>query len=187
MKKLLIMFAACFFSMTSFAQWEKIDGVWTYKDVAYFEGVSANELYVRALEGLSELVGSESKAKFNIDVQDKEAALVIFKGTMDSGIANSTKKYAFHLIAELTVRIKCKDGRAQITITTPTMLVKPDANNRLQGDTQRAEFTKLYPECKSKLEEFNKNANIALRSYPNKMTLLYLRIVDKMSKNEDDF
>ena len=71
--------------IVSAQEYSLTNGAYDNKVVEQYEGVEAGTLYVRALEALSDWAGSQSKSKVNIDVQDKEEGLVVYKGSLYIG------------------------------------------------------------------------------------------------------
>ena len=119
--------------------------------------VSAQDLYVRALEVLSDIKGSNGKSSSQIDVQDKDAALVVYKGKIYEGFEYSSKfaGVVWDAYADFTLRIKCKDGKAQVTLTVPTMTFSFSGNPSIQTIslkelvpyTYKGNYTSIEPFC----------------------------------------
>ena len=61
------------------------NGVYEMKVVEHYNNTSGQKLYEQSLMALSDLVGSKEKSKFNIDIQDKEAGTIVFKGGLYLG------------------------------------------------------------------------------------------------------
>ena len=99
------------------------NGEYERKTIVEVPGATAQDLYVRALEALSDMKGSNGKSSSQIDVQDKDAALVIYKGKIYEGFEYYSKfaGVGWDAYADFTIRIKCKDDKAQITMTVSTM------------------------------------------------------------------
>ena len=81
MKKLLILILVMMAKLSASAQVPDIDsaaniikekGVYEQKRVVYVEGASANKLYGRAMQALSDWTGPEGRSKAGIDYNDKE-------------------------------------------------------------------------------------------------------------------
>ena len=99
------------------------DGVYEKKQVVSADSTRASVLYVRALEALSDWAGSNGKSKMGIDVQDKDEALVVYKGNVHLGFEYYSKfaGAGWDVYLDLTLKVKCKDGKAQITATVPSL------------------------------------------------------------------
>lgn len=99
------------------------NGVYERKVVVTADSVKAGALYVRALEALSDWAGSNSKSKMGIDVQDKDEALVVYKGNVHLGFEFYSKFAGggWDVYLDMTLKVKCKDGKAQITATVPSL------------------------------------------------------------------
>lgn len=104
--------------MMASAQGSIVNGAYENKEVREYPGVSAETLYIRALEALSDWAGTQSKSSINIDVQDKEEGLVVYKGQMYLGTSHS-----WNAFADFTLKIRCKDGKAQLSCHVPTLTI----------------------------------------------------------------
>lgn len=106
--------------MMASAQGSIVNGAYENKVVREYPGVSAETLYIRALETLSDWAGTQSKSNINIDVQDKEEGLVVYKGRYYMGYQKGS--YAgWDVFADFTLKIRVKDGKAQLSYHVPTM------------------------------------------------------------------
>lgn len=104
--------------MMASAQGAIVNGAYENKVVREYPGVSAETLYIRALEALSDWAGTQSKSNINIDVQDKAEGLVVYKGKMYLGTLR-----VWDAFADFTLKIRCKDGKAQLSCHVPTLTV----------------------------------------------------------------
>ena len=118
MKKLLMTIALAASVMMASAQGSIVNGAYENKEVREYTGVSAETLYIRALEALSDWAGTQSKSSINIDVQDKEEGLVVYKGQMYLGTS-----HRWNAFADFTLKIRCKDGKAQLSCHVPTLTI----------------------------------------------------------------
>ena len=132
------------------------NGEYERKTVVEVPGTSAQDLYVRALEVLSDIKGSNGKSSSQIDVQDKDAALVVYKGKIYEGFEYYSKfaGVGWDAYADFTLRIKCKDEKAQITLTVSTMTF--DFNGT--PSTQTIPLTVLVPYTYKGNYSFKKSA-----------------------------
>lgn len=124
MKKVLIMLVMLVVGLSASAQEKELtNGIYEKKLVVSVDSVKAATLYVRALEALSDWAGSNSKSKMGIDVQDKDEALVVYKGNVHLGFEYYSKfaggGWDFYI--DMTIKVKCKDGKAQIIATVPSV------------------------------------------------------------------
>lgn len=99
------------------------NGIYEKKVVVKADSVKASTLYVRALEALSDWAGSNAKSKMGIDVQDKDEALVVYKGNVHLGFEYYSKfaGAGWDFYIDMTIKVKCKDGKAQVTATVPSL------------------------------------------------------------------
>ena len=99
------------------------NGVYEKKVVVTADSVKASALYVRALEALSDWAGSNANSKMGIDVQDKDESLIVYKGNVHLGFEYYSKfaGAGWDFYIDMTKKVKCKDGKAQITATVPSL------------------------------------------------------------------
>lgn len=140
-------------NMTASAQeLELTNGAYEKKEVVEVEGASVITLYERAIEALSDWTGPDSKSSAGIDYSEKETGTVIYKGKFSLGFKNVFMGNGWNRFANFTLKVKCKDGRAQITVTIPTMLsVYNDGN--FGGENTIEELVKAVKMAKGKKKE----------------------------------
>lgn len=96
-------------------------GAYEKREVVIVDSVSAGVLFSRAMEALSDWNGPDGKAKVGIDYQDKESGTVIYKGRYSLGFKNVFLGDGWRRYSDFTLKVKCKDGKAQVTVTVSTM------------------------------------------------------------------
>jgi hypothetical protein len=109
-------------------------GAYEVKGVVEVDSVNAGALYDRAMVALSEWTGSDGNSKAGLDYHDRDAATVIYKGKEYV----SEKKVLLDVIksyAEFTLKVRCKDGRAQVTVTIPSVLSVSSKTGKNQSFT----------------------------------------------------
>jgi hypothetical protein len=108
----------------------KEKGVYEQKHVVTVDGASASKLYSRAMEALSEWVGPEGRSKAGLDYCDKEEGIVTYKGVCYNG----NRKFltaTTDIYTDFVLKVRCKDGRAQVTVTVPSMyMILPNGDKR---------------------------------------------------------
>ena len=97
------------------------DGAYERKEVVTVDSVSAAVLYDRAMMALTDWTGPDGKAKAGIDYQNQETHTVVYKGTFSLGFKNTFLGDGWHRYANFTLKVRCKDGRAQVTVTVGTV------------------------------------------------------------------
>lgn len=98
----------------------KEKGVYEQKRVVIVDGAKASTLYRRAMEALSDWTGTEGRSKAGLDYCDKDEGIVTYKGEFYNGYRQLTfGQLPFY--TDFTMKIRCKDGRAQVTVIVPTM------------------------------------------------------------------
>lgn len=186
MKKVFLFFALLLSGLTAGAQGEIKDGVWEDKRVVEVADASVLTLYLRALEALSDWAGSQGQSKIGIDVQDKEQGLVVYKGEYYLGYGKTNFLCGWNTYANFTLKIRCKDGRAQVSVAMPSLTF------RFSGDP--AEVTvpidQLLPEFRSKTKYRIKRAAKELApKAPGQFEMVVETICERLAKGskDDDF
>ena len=119
MKKALLTFALLLATMTAGAQDIELtpDGAYERKDIVKVDSVSAATLYDRAMMALTDWTGPDGKTKAGIDYQNQETHTVVYKGTFYLGFKGTLLGAGWNRYGNFTLKVRCKDGRAQVTIT----------------------------------------------------------------------
>lgn len=185
MKKLFTIITVLLVAVTAGAQeYTLTDGAYDNKVVEQYEGADAATLYVRALEMLSDWAGSQAQSKVNIDVQDKQQGLVVYKGTLFIGFHKANMLCGWNVYADFTLKIKCKDGRAQISCHVPS------ATFEWTGDpaTLTVPLANLYPEYNFKTQyRIKKSAAEWVPQIPPTFNKILSDLAQKMkTQNQDD-
>ena len=118
MKKVLLLTLVLTASLPALAQEIELNeaGAYEKKEVVVVDSVESAVLYGRAMEALSDWTGPDGNSRAGIDYQDKESGTVIYKG-------NYFLEYKSRVTvtADFTLKVRCKDGRSQITVTIPSL------------------------------------------------------------------
>ena len=140
--------------MTTNAQETKLNDKGAYENVivVYVDSAKANILYDRAMVALSDWTGASGKAQAGLDYHDREAGTVIYKGHEYIGFKNVFLGDGWERYADFTIKVRCKDGRAQITTSIPTVTFVYNRNGMKRNFTA-AEVTKAVEEAKGKKKE----------------------------------
>ena len=115
------------------------DGAYERKEVVAVDSVSADVLYDRATMALSDWTGANGKAKAGVDYQNQETHTLIYKGRYSLGFKDVFLGSGWERFADFTLKVRCKDGRAQVTLSVPTVTGIYNSN----GITRRATVGQL--------------------------------------------
>ena len=96
------------------------NGAYEYKDVVKIDSTTAQQLYDRAMMALNDLLGSENM-KRNIDYNDRDAATIVLKGRQFGWKKNYILGVGWDVYIDWVLKIRCKDGRAQVVCTVPSI------------------------------------------------------------------
>ena len=187
MKKTLFITTFIMMCMVTVAQNVTLtNGAYDKVIVERYDSITAPNLYVRALETLSDWAGTQKKSKIGIDVQDKENGLVVFKGQVYIGFHKSNMLAGWNVYADCTIKIRCKDGRAQLSCHVPTMTF--DWSVPEYPATETAPLGELIPEYTHKQRlRIKKSAIEFAHTVPQTFDNILVMIAQKMHQEVDDF
>lgn len=162
---------------------ELTDGVYELKQVVTVEGVKQDALYVRALEALSDWAGSQQQSKAQIDVQDKEEGLVVYKGQLFLGLNKTNFLHGWNTYSDFTMKVRCKDGKFQITTVVPSLSLYWTAD----ATTTTIPINEIVPEYKHKSNLGVKKTAIKMAPMaPEAANAAQSVIIGKIKKGADD-
>lgn len=96
-------------------------GEYELKIVEQYDNISTATLYESSLVALSDVVGSYEKSKTNIDVAEKDAGIIVYKGELYLGFKKVNGMCGYETFANFTLKVRCKDGKVQYVITVPSL------------------------------------------------------------------
>lgn len=133
MKQALLTFALLLATLTAGAQDIELtpDGAYEKKEVVTVDSVSSAVLFDRAMIALTDWTGPDGKAKAGIDYQNQETHTVVYKGRFYAG-SRSWMMTKIERYANFTVKVRCKDGRAQVVVNVGTITATVASNGRSQ-------------------------------------------------------
>lgn len=162
-------------------------GIYELKVVEQYEGVNADKLYEQSLVALSDVVGSREKSKTNIDVAEKDSKMIVYKGELYLGFRKVNMMCGYETLANFTLKVRCKDGKVQYTLTVPSLSLYWSCN---LSTNETIPLNEIIPEYthKGRLNYLKKAAMQFAETLDQDMTLLQKAIVSKTkAAAEDDF
>ena len=121
MKKLFLLLMTLA-NLTAYAQTTlNENGVYELKVVEQYDSTKASTLYERSLVALSDVVGSRDKSKTNIDVAEKDAGMIVYKGELYLGFKKVNMMCGYETFANFTLKVRCKDNKIQYILTVPSL------------------------------------------------------------------
>ena len=105
-------------------------GVYEQKRVVTVDSVMASKLYSRAMEALSSWTGTGGWLNALPEYCDKEDGIVTYKGEFYNGYRKVGLSGQLPFYTDFTMKVRCKDGRAQVTVTVPSMHTVLDDGSR---------------------------------------------------------
>lgn len=133
-------------------------GVYERQTVVHVEGSSATVLFERAMIALSDWTGPDGKARAGVDYQNAETHTVIYKGSYSLGYRGNIFG-GWNRQADFQLKVRCKDGRAQVTLTVPTIT----ATYLQKNITQTHSVAKLAEEVGKSKGDRRKRGEVLLR------------------------
>lgn len=133
-------------------------GSFERQTVVHVEGASALALFERAMIALSDWTGPDGKARAGIDYQNAETHTVIYKGSYSLGYRGGLFG-GWYRQADFQMKVRCKDGRAQVTLTVPTITATYSQKNI----TQTHSVAKLVEEVGKSKGERRKRGEVLLK------------------------
>ncbi len=187
MKKVLLLvqlFVIC--SITNAQTTLNESGVYEYKVVENYDSIKASTLYERSLVALSDVVGSRDKSKTNIDVAEKDAGMIVYKGELYLGFKKVNMMCGYETFANFTLKVRCKDSKVQYTLTVPSLTMYWSCDVR---NYETIPLNEIIPEFKHKgrLYYLKKGAIQYAGTLDNDMKELQKTIVLKTKAADDDF
>ena len=122
MRKVLFIWAMLAMAVSAGAQGIELtpDGTYEVKKVTDINGVSAQTLYDRAVVALSDWTGASGKASAGLDIHDRDAGIIVYKGH-EYMWTKKQRRQKYDVFADFSLKVRCKDGKAQITSTIHSM------------------------------------------------------------------
>lgn len=160
-------------------------GVYEMKVVEQYDSINATTLYEHSLIALSDVVGSRDKSKTNIDVAEKDAGLIVYKGELYLGFKKVNAMCGYDVCANFTLKVRCKDGRAQYTLTVPSLTMYWSCNI---NNNETIPLNEIIPEYthKGRLYYLKKGATEYASKLNADMIILQQTIVAKTKVAADD-
>lgn len=186
MKNLVFIFSLLLISLTVNAQTSALtpEGAYEVKTTVEVDSVSAVVLYDRAMTTLTDWAGADSKAKSGIDYQNQDTHTVIYKGRYSLGFKNTFLGDGWHRYANFTMKVRCKDGRAQIVFTVPSITCIYNKGNIQQTFTV-AELADAVDKAKGKRHDRGVALMSYLKDYANRLVNNMAASLKDDSVNDD--
>ena len=160
------------------------NGIYEKKQVVTVEGIATSEFYRRAMVALSDWKGSDGKSSANIDYQDREAGMVIYKGKFSLGVRKSWPAI-WHRYAEFTLKVRCKDGRAQVTVGVQSIYAVDD-KGRSQSFTM-PEVIEIYQKAGNNRKERMESMMSDIKTTADTMLTAMCSRLSETNPADDDF
>lgn len=187
MKKVLVTLVLLVSAMFVCAQTElNSAGEYELKVVKEYPGMTAGNIFDKTLIVLSDIKGGSEFSKFNFDVKEKDSGIIVYKGRLFIGYRKVNISGGYDYLADVTLKVRIKEGKAQYTITVPTMTLFWHGNPNI---TDQVPLTNVLPKVnyKGKLYYVKKGLTEFGPKIANTTKEYIDDIVNKTSTAEDDF
>lgn len=147
------------------------EGTYEVKKVINVENVSAATLYDRAVMALSDWTGASGKASAGLDVHERDAGLVVYKGH-EYMWTKKQKRITYDVFADFTLKVRCKDGKAQITSTIHSMTAANKVFNlreAIQISSKDNDNEERKREIKERVEKVKSIADVLLDAMSSRL------------------
>lgn len=189
MKKILLFVVAITLQLTGLAQEIVLNesGAYEKKEVVEVDSVKASVLYDRAMEAVTDWGFDSELDKYGhgLGYHDRDAGTLVIKGSHKQGVKKVLLTQWVRFI-DFELKVKCKDGRAQITATVPTIT----AIYEHDGTTRVATLAKLKEQAQSasnkkqdKVDDFMND----VVEYCDRMIALMSERLKNGNGDDDDF
>ena len=128
----------------------KEDGTFEKKVVVRVDSVDAQTIYDRAMMAISSW--SSGKTENSMDYHDRNAGILIYKGVEPMGFKNVFLGDGWERYINYSLKVHCKDGRAQVTVSVPTIFFVYNKNGMRRNFTIE-QLNQAVKEAKSKKKE----------------------------------
>ena len=157
-------------------------GAYEKKEVVVVDSAKAIILFERAMIALSDWTGPDGKAKAGIDYQEKETGTVIYKGVFSLGFKNVFLGDGWNRYADFVLKVRCKDGKAQVTITVPQITAVYNRNG-MKSSASTAQCVQAVKDAKGKKHE---RGVALLNDLTSTVDGLASAMAERLKKGNDD-
>jgi hypothetical protein len=179
---LIYIFIILLLAMPASAQeLELTNGVYEKKEVVEVSGAPILTLYERAIEALSDWVGPDGRSSIGIDYSEKETGTVIYKGKFYLGFKNIFLGSGADRFTNFTLKVKCKDERAQVTVTVQSFICK--FTNGVTTDYSLSQLVDAVKKAKGKKRE---RGVAMVEEIKESVDILIDAIKQRLSASSDD-
>lgn len=118
-------------------------------------------------------------------MQDKDEGLVVYKGRLNMGFHKVNFMAGWEVYADFTIKIKCKDGRAQVSANVPSLTF--DWSFKQYPATETVPISAIYPEYNYKSSlKIKKAAKEFAPLTPSMFDKIVTSLAEKLKLQPDD-
>lgn len=162
-------------------------GVYELKNVELYDDIIVQKLFEQSRIALSDIAGSNTNTKIGVDVMDKEAGTIIYKGEYYLGFNRVNMLCGYEVTADFTVKMQCKDNKVQYTIIVPSLHLYWSCKMNVNETVPLKEILPKYT-YKGRLYYLKKSCLLFSKNLDNDMRKFYSTLVARTKQNiKDDF
>lgn len=162
-------------------------GVYELKNVELYDDINVQKLFEQSRIALSDIAGSNTNTKIGVDVMDKEAGTIIYKGEYYLGFNRVNMLCGYEVTADFTVKMQCKDNKVQYTIIVPSLHLYWSCKMNVNETVPLKEILPKYT-YKGRLYYLKKSCLLFSKNLDNDMRKFYSTLVARTKQNiKDDF
>lgn len=179
-RKIIILAAIVAFVVSARSQGIELtpEGTYEVKKVTEIDGVNAQTLYDRAVVALSDWTSASGKASAGLDIHDRDAGIIVYKGH-EYMWTKKQRRQEYDVFADFSLKVRCKDGKAQITSTIHSMTAAGRVFNLLDA-IQVSQKEKDSDERKHEISD-------RLKAVKSIADALLMEMEKRLKNDADDF
>lgn len=175
-------------SLSSNAQTTLNDmGVYEFKSVVLYDSLNYQKLFEQSRVALSDIAGSNTNTKIGVDVMDKQAGTIIYKGEYYLGFHRVNMLCGYEVTADFTLKMQCKDNKAQYTIIVPSLHLYWSCNMSV-NETVPIKYILPKYTYKGRLYYLKKSCLLFSNNLDNDIKKFYSVLIERTKQNiKEDF
>lgn len=162
-------------------------GVYELKNVVSYDSLNYQKLFEQSRIALSDIAGSNTNTKIGVDVMDKQAGTIIYKGEYYLGFHRVNWLCGYEVTADFTLKMQCKDNKVQYTIIVPSLHLYWSCNILCNETVPLKDILPKYTH-KGRLNYLKKSCLLFSKNLDNDMKKFYSILLERTKQNiKEDF
>jgi len=162
-------------------------GVYEFKNVVLYDSLNYQKLFEQSQIALSDIAGSNTNTKIGVDVTDKQAGTIIYKGEYYLGFHRVNMLCGYEVTADFTLKMQCKDNKVQYTIIVPSLHLYWSCN-MIANETVPLKYILPKYTYKGRLYYLKKSCLFFSNKLDNDIKKFYSVLIERTKQNiKEDF